>query len=314
MDFRTVIPIKHELNIDHQSKVLMFGSCFSENIGRKLEEYKFPVLCNPVGILFNPASIAQSVRRIKENRKVELSELFEVDGLWNSFEFHGKFAKVSPTAYLDDVNGLIANAHQFLASCGFIFITLGTAWVYEEKASGEIVGNCHKVPACNFNRRRLSVESCFGFLKGILEDVATLNPEAQVIFTVSPIRHWKDGAHGNQISKSTLLLAVERVCEEFAQCHYFPSYEIMMDDLRDYRFYADDMLHPSEQAQTYIWERFSECYFSDETIQLNRQIKSVCQALQHRPLNPESEAFKRFKLQTAQQVCDLVQKYPFLSF
>lgn len=314
MRFLTEIPFKKELDINHHHGILLLGSCFTENIGRRLEACHFRVSCNPLGILFNPVSIQQTIERILEDRKVTEEEVVETDGVWNSFDFHSQFAKCSLSEYLSNINQQIELAHQFIKNTDFVFITLGTAWVYEENESHHIVANCHKVPANRFTRKRISESECTERLKTIVNRLKAVNEKMNIIFTVSPIRHWKDGAHGNQLSKSILLLSVDNVCRDMQNCHYFPSYELMMDELRDYRFYADDMLHPSEQAQAYIWEKFGDTYFSEETQQINKEVLSLEQALHHRPINPDSESFKRFQEETQKKKQILVQKYPFLHF
>jgi hypothetical protein len=271
------------------------------------------VKCNPLGILFNPASIFQSIERIVQNQKVQRSELIECDGVWNSFDFHSQFARLSAEDYLHNINQQIETTHLFLKGCDHIFITLGTAWIYRIKTSGKVVANCHKVPSTHFSRERLSVAECTKIISQTIEMIKSVNPNSKIIFTVSPIRHWKDGAHGNQLSKSTLLLAIEEVCQ-LCDALYFPSYEIVMDDLRDYRFYANDMLHPNEIAQNYIWEKFCYSFFSEETQSLNKEISSIRMALHHRPFNPESIGHQKFIAQTHTRIKELKEKYPFIQF
>ncbi len=312
--FRTIIPIQKELDIKHTNKVMMFGSCFTENIGQKLIDHQFSVSCNPLGILFNPISILQTISRVVDNKKVTEKELFEYEGVWNSFAFHSQFAKLSAADYLANINPIIEESHQFIKSCDFLIITLGTAWVYEDTETNEIVANCHKVASTRFNRRRISSTECCDAILSIIEKVHTINEHANFLFTVSPIRHWKDGAHGNQLSKATLLLAIDKICEMYSDCFYFPSYEILMDELRDYRFYADDMFHPSEFALNYIWERFSDCYFSEETQAINKEVESLNQALHHRPFNTESQSYKSFHEKTLNRIAELEKKYPFIKF
>ncbi len=314
MKFLTEIPLKKELDINHNHRILLFGSCFTENIGRKLEACHFDVSCNPLGILFNPVSIQQTIERILEDREVTKNEVFETDGVWNSFDFHSQFAQCSLSEYISNINQQINSAHKFIQDTDFVFITLGTAWVYEEKESKHVVANCHKIPSTHFSRKRISESECTERLMTIAKQLKNTNEKVNVIFTVSPIRHWKDGAHGNQLSKSILLLSVDNVCREIQGCHYFPSYELMLDELRDYRFYAEDLLHPNELAQTYIWEKFEDTYFSEETKQINKEVLNLEQALHHRPINPKSENFKRFQEETQIRKKILVQKYPFLHF
>ncbi len=312
--FRTIIPIQKELSINHRDPMMMFGSCFTEYMGRRLNDLLFPISCNPLGILFNPISILQTIQRIVSNKKVTQKDLFQQEGVWNSFDFHSQFAQLSAEDYIANINRQIEEAHQFAKSARYIFFTLGTSWVYEKNTDHKVVANCHKMPSNLFSRRRISCDECVEALSLMIQQIRSINKEAKVVFTVSPIRHWKDGAHGNQLSKATLLLAIDKLCETERNCHYFPSYELLMDELRDYRFYADDMLHPNDLAQAYIWEKFQECYFNEETNQLNKRIEQVNQAIHHRPFNPKSEGFAKFKAQTLQNIEKLREDYPFLSF
>lgn len=314
MNFRTVVNIKKESDIQHCHKVLMFGSCFTEHIGKRLVEHLFQVKCNPLGILFNPASIFQSIERIVQNQFVRKADLIETDGVWNCYDFHSQFARLSANDYLQNINEQINETHHFLKECDFIFITLGTAWTYRLNRTGKIVGNCHKSPSNLFSRKRLTVSDCVDYISKTILQIREVNPNVNFVFTISPIRHWKDGAHGNQLSKSTLLLALDEVCQKLENCNYFPSYEILMDDLRDYRFYANDMLHPNEIAQEYIWDKFGDCFFSEETKSLNKEIRSILLALQHRPFNPESSSYQKFVEQTQKRIKDLEEKYPFIRF
>lgn len=311
MDFRTVIPIQQELDITHHDKVMMFGSCFSSYMGEQMSQHLFPTLCNPLGILFNPLSILQTIERIANNKEVTANDLFESsEGVWNSYLFHSQFAQRSAEEYLTQINCTLHQTHLFLKECKYLFITLGTAWYYEKADDGQVVANCHKQPAQNFLRKRLSVEACTNALREILKVVRNQQKEVQVLFTVSPIRHWKEGAHGNQLSKSTLLLAIDEVISTEKEVYYFPSYELLLDELRDYRFYAEDMLHPSENAQRYIWERFSDFAFSNETQQVIKDVAEIRTALNHRPFNPESKAHQQFILKTQKKWEALKEKHP----
>ena len=310
MDFRTVIPIQQELDITHCDKVMMFGSCFSTYMGEHLTNDLFFTSCNPLGILFNPISILQTINRLKEDLEVQLADLFETNGIWNSFDFHSQFAQLSAEQYLNHINPIIHQSHQFLKECDYLFITLGTAWYYRETATQKIVANCHKQPARRFTRERLSVEECANALLDIIHGVHSINNHVNIVFTVSPIRHWKEGAHGNQISKSTLLLAIEDVLTHEKGIHYFPSYELLMDELRDYRFYAEDMLHPSEQAQKFIWEKFCAFVFSKETQETIKEIEEIQAAIHHKSFNPESASYQQFKINTQKKIEAFQRKHP----
>ena len=251
--------------IDYSCKIIMLGSCFSTEIGKILQDYKFDVAVNPFGVLYNPCSISRSVERLLECRMFSKEEIIRTNpadaaspARYASFWHHSSFSRSSEEGFLSNANCSLQQASEFMQQADTVIITLGTAWTYRHIGTGEIVSNCHKRTAKEFHRELLTVESC----KEELRKIANLLPDKNIIFTVSPIRHLKDTAHGNQISKATLLLAVEETINECSWCRYFPSYEIMMDELRDYRFYAEDMVHPSPLAVKYIFEKFKESNIS----------------------------------------------------
>lgn len=314
MRLSTEIKIEREADISYGSRIMMFGSCFSENIGEKLSQLKFNVSNNPLGILFNPCSILQTIERIASQNPFVLEDLFCSDGVWNSFHLHSKFAQLDAESYLENANHQLVLSHEFMRNATHLFITLGTAWVYEYADNGLIVANCHKEPSERFIRKRLSEEDATQTLQKIIETVQTINPNISVTFTVSPIRHWKDGAHGNQISKATLLLAIDNILRKNPSVHYFPAYEIMMDELRDYRFYAEDLIHPNELAIEYIWEKFRDCRISDKTTEEMKEVRKIVDALNHRPFNPQSEGYQTFKSNTLANLQALKTKLPFLNF
>ncbi len=314
MRLSTEIHIEREADISYGSKIMMFGSCFSENIGEKLSQLKFNVSNNPLGILFNPCSILQTIERIASQNPFVKEDLFCRDGVWNSFHLHSKFARLDAESYLENANQLLEQSHEFMKKASHIFITLGTAWVYVCAENGDIVANCHKEPSERFIRKRLSEEETTRTLQKIVETVQTINPNLSVTFTVSPIRHWKDGAHGNQISKATLLLAIDSILQEISSIHYFPAYEIMMDELRDYRFYTEDLIHPNELAIEYIWEKFSDSRISDKTREEMKEVRKIVDSLNHRPFNPQSKGYQTFKANTLANLQTLKAKLPFLDF
>lgn len=314
MQLQTVVKIDKELNINYNSKILMFGSCFSEHIGNRLQFLKFSVENNPLGILFNPFSISQTIQRIIQNNPFSETDLFEHEGVWNSFSLHSEFADLSPKQFLENANQRLIETHCFLRDCDYLFITLGTAWIYRRIETGEIVANCHKVPASFFKRSRESVTNIVSVLSNMVTQLKAFNSDLQIVFTVSPIRHWRDGAHDNQISKSSLLLSIEEIQEQWSNIHYFPAFEIMMDELRDYRFYAEDMIHPNNLAINYIWEKFCEFSFDDKVKTDISEIEKVARSVAHKPLNPESPSHKKFKANTLQQIEQLQKKFPAINF
>ena len=316
MIFRTEIELKKAaFGITYADRLFFLGSCFSSNMAEQLQTRKFPLMVNPTGVLFNPCSIANLLLRVIENEPFKPEDTFLSDGIWRSFHLHSSFASTRQDELLSQANTAIEEAHRFLKKTTVLFITLGTAWAYRLKRTNEVVANCHKEPASSFERFRLTPDEVVAELLPAIQQLIEQNKKINIVFTVSPIRHWKDGAHGNQLSKSTLLLATEQLADLFpSNVHYFPSYEIMMDDLRDYRFYADDMLHPSDEAIRYIFELFGKAYFSKETLKDMEDIRSVVQASQHRPLNPKSFSFQLFREKTLRKIEELEQKFPFLDF
>ncbi len=313
MSFFTEIQIPEFSNqMDYSKSMMLLGSCFSENIGQKLIDLKFDVDMNPFGILYNPESIANSLRILLEKRIFTENDLFQDQGLWNSFYHHSRFSDFDREVALEKINNRISSSHEFLKKADFLVITFGTAWVYELRKTGQIVSNCHKIPAAEFKRFRLGVFEITNGYRELLEQIWKFNPGLKVIFTVSPIRHWKDGAAENQLSKATLLLAIDQLIKGFGNqvCAYFPSYEIMMDELRDYRFYAEDMLHISPVAVNYIFERFSKAAITSASGDISKSMLKINKAISHRPVNPSTAEFKKFLEQTLVLVNRMSEEFP----
>jgi len=241
-------------------------------------------------------------------------DLFYYNDLWNSYMHHGKFSGISKEEVLDTINRQITESAEFLLKSDYLIITLGTAWVYQLKNSGQVVSNCHKVPSNEFVRKMLTVTEIVNSFELIINELRKINPGIKIIFTISPVRHWKETAHGNQLSKSTLLLAVNELLKQVSHTFYFPSYEILLDELRDYRFYADDMLHPSDLAINYIWERFSETCFSVNTQALLKKIDQINKGMFHKPFNENTSAHIRFKNNLLQQIVQLKTEFPYIKF
>ena len=263
--------------------VMVLGSCFADNIGSRMADYGFNVCVNPFGTLYNPVSLANAVARLENGLPFSEDECVEMGagaGLICSFSHHTSFARPTREQFLSDANSSLEEAHRFWLEANKVLITLGTSFCYRNLASGEVVANCLKRPAAEFSREMLSLEN----VSILLDVLVSRHPDKQFIFTVSPVRHLSDGAHANQLSKSTLLLALEKLSWN-PDVDYFPAYEIFMDELRDYRFYAEDMSHPSSQAVDYIWERFCDFAVSDsERDTLQKNIKA-CRQSRHRPLH-----------------------------
>ena len=313
--YRTVLDaVKSNDEIAHQNKLLSMGSCFSENIGERLLDYKFSVIVNPYGILFNPVAIAQSLRQIIDNRKFSESDIFYYNQRWQSFFHHGRFANVDKSVCLNDINTAIKQTHQHIQNLGYLMLTLGTANVFVHKKSNQIVANCHKVPSSEFERKRLAINEITADFEPIFNQLKTINPNLKIIFTVSPVRHIRDGLVENQRSKATLLLAVDELVKEYDFVSYFPAYELVLDDLRDYRFFKDDMIHPSKLAIDYVWDYFKKTYFSEKTSELNRQIDRLIQAKNHRPFEERSESHQKFIQNQIQKIRQLEKQFSFLNF
>ena len=327
MNFRTHVELpEKQTEIFHSARITLFGSCFAESIGNLLAENKFRCEINPFGVLYNPISIASALRQILDDKVYQEEDLFEARGNWHSWMHHSLFSTPSPKETLTKINDRLAKAKKILMKAknncepvskvqpseDWLMITFGTAYVYRNKETQAIVGNCHKMPERMFIRSMLDVKTIVLEWEDVLKKLREANPNLKVIFTVSPIRHAKDGMHGNQLSKSTLLLAVDQICQTCPHCYYFTSYEIMMDELRDYRFYADDMLHPSPLAIEYIWECFSNSYFSTKTKAILQEWSEIRKAITHKPFHPESEAYHTFLSQIVLKIVRMKEKLPYL--
>ena len=313
MNFRTEVELPvGAYEICHADKLMLWGSCFTNSIGALLSDGKFVCDINPFGVLYNPMSIAAGMQQLLERYRYGEKDLLHENGMWFSLMHHSAYSFPEKSSCLDAINTRLNAGADFLERADWLLITWGTARIYEWKADGRIVGNCHKLPERLFTRRLLSAEEIVETYRRLLQKLRECNPNLQVLFTISPIRHMRDGMHGNQISKAVLLLAADRLCETLPYCHYFPAYEIMMDELRDYRFYADDMLHPAPLAVNYIWECFKKTCFTKNTIRILQELSEVKKALEHRPFNPESEAYKTFLRQILLKIRGLKEKFPYL--
>lgn len=313
MDFRTIIrPINHCGKISHESAVLMMGSCFSDNIGAKLQNALFDIEINPFGTLYNPASIALAVTSLIEKRKFSVENLFEHEGRFHSFSHHSAFSGTDAQEVVERINRRISKAFAVLKSATTLIVTFGTAYVYTLVSDNSVVSNCHKLPSEHFVRRRMGINEIVQQWNVVINNLSKFNPDLNIIFTVSPIRHLSDGANENQLSKSTLLLAVDQLCATHKQLVYFPSYEIMMDDLRDYRFYATDMTHPSETAIDYIYDIFANSFFTETTKQLSKECEKLTRRLRHRFMTDDISAIERFNCATEQIKQNLLNAHPYL--
>ena len=311
MKWSTPIAIEEKKGyLQHGSPMLLLGSCFADNVGEYLQKAKFDIEINPYGTLYNPESIANALDRLMSGKKYGMEELQKSGEIWYSYHHHGKFSSTSAETTLHNINSSYERATALLSRCERLVVTFGTAYVYRLKSNGETVANCHKQPAQLFERTLLTVDEIVTRWDALLQQFAVHAPQCKVLFTVSPIRHMSDGAHNNQLSKATLLLAVDKLCKSHSDmCDYFPAYEIVLDELRDYRFYADDMAHPSSQAVAYICERLGDTYFTDETRSKAEQCLKIDRSLHHRPLNgTDNDAYRHFAQKLIAQMQQAEQK------
>ncbi|WP_147678434.1 GSCFA domain-containing protein [Algibacter pacificus] len=294
MKLQTQIPLFPEEHnqIDYNSKTLLFGSCFSENMSEKLQYFKFQNYQNPFGILFHPKAIETLIEHVIQHKIYSEKDVFFHNEQWHCFDAHSKLSDATKEGLIDKLNSQIECTRNQLKNASHIIITLGTAWVYNYIEKNKTVANCHKIPQKKFTKTILTVEEIRDSLKHILAQIRGVNAHATIIFTVSPVRHIKDGFVENTQSKSHLLTAIHQVLA--SRTYYFPSYEIMMDELRDYRFYAEDMIHPNSTAINYIWEKFQLVWISNKTLKIMKEVDVVQKGIQHRPFNPNSEAHSKF--------------------
>jgi len=309
--FRTQYKLKsEEKQLDYSSEILLFGSCFSENINKKLEYYKFNSTLNPYGILFHPAAIEKAILECLENKIYTDEHLIFHKELWHSFQHHSNFSGLDKQQVLDKINTTINKTHKKLKSATHIIITLGTSWVYEYLEQELTVANCHKIPQKKFRKKILTVEGSTRILENIKKQIRSINPKVNFIFTLSPVRHLKDGMVENAQSKAQLLSAIHNVID--AHSFYFPSYEIMLDDLRDYRFYKRDMIHPNATAIDYIWDNFKATWISKATERNMFEVDAIQKALQHKAFYPESAQHKKFLEDLKNRILKLEQQYNIL--
>lgn len=303
------IPVK----INYADKLLFVGSCFSENIGNILLEHKFDTLINPNGILYNPFSIFEILSNIIQYKTIQEQELFLANSIWNHWNYHSRYSSTDKEVCAKNINKSILEAHHFLKQANTLFITLGSAYVYTLKSSGEIVANCHKVPQQQFNKHLLEIGQIVNKGKEFILLLKEFNPRANIIFTVSPVRYIRDGIVENNRSKARLIEAAHCLADEHSNCFYFPAYELVIDDLRDYRFYETDLVHPNEQAVFYVFEKLKDLLFDNPTIELFNSISSILKAAKHKPFNPKSEEHKKFKAHQLQFCKQIAEANPHLN-
>lgn len=314
MEFRSEVKITPNQLIQIDSPLLLLGSCFSENIGNKLLDLKLDVVINPFGILYQPNAIANALERILEAEFYTEAELIEYDGLFHSLDHHGAFSTTNSSETLFAINAAIKRAHEQLKKENIVLLlTWGTARGFKSKVSNKSVANCHKFLAALFDSFVELPDEIVIRYSQLFEKLKSFNPTINVLFSISPIRHKRDGFVANQHSKSILFVAMHQLLNK-VNGHYFPAYEIVMDELRDYRFYANDMLHPSELAINYIWDKFVSNYFNTNALQAFKEIEQINKLLAHRPIHQNREAHFNFLKKTENTLILIKSKYPFLDF
>jgi len=315
MDFRTNIQLQKESNqIDYNSSLVLIGSCFSENISKKLNYFKFNTYSNPFGILFNPKAIETLITNAINLKEYTEKDIFNLNERWHCFDAHSDLSNSNKNELLSNLNTAIKSTNKQLETASHIIITLGTAWTYRFIETDSFVGNCHKVPQKKFLKELLSVKKIIASLENLITLIKSVNPKVNIIFTVSPVRHLKDGFVENMQSKAQLLTAIHQIIDKREQLYYFPSYEIMMDDLRDYRFYNSDMVHPNETAVNYIWEQFKNVWIDENAASIMKEIDSIQKGLAHKPFNPNSEQHQQFLITLQEKINILQNKFPSINF
>lgn len=303
-----VIPQRPESQITHKDPVITAGSCFADCMGEKFNEYKFSTVTNPFGTVYNPVSLHSQFSMAIGNRIFNPDKITDVQGIFVHYDFHSTFGNTSKNDLINDLHQVLNNVHEFLKTTKYLILTWGTAWVYELIQQQEIVANCHKQPGTIFQKRLLSSEEIIEDFNTFFNELKKFNSEIKIILTVSPVRHIKDTLQLNTISKSTLRIATHKISNSNKDIYYFPSYEIMMDELRDYRYYKEDMIHPTRQAESYIWNKFAETCL-DERVRAFIDIwTEIRKAMAHRPFNPDSEAHKKFIKNTISKLSQLKEQ------
>lgn len=315
MDFFLPFSIKNfPFKINYEDKILLVGSCFSQEISNRLAALKFNVCANPNGIIYDPLSIARSIFSYIENRTLAEKDLFQQNHLWHSWQHHSSFSGVDKKLVLERINSSQAVAHQYLKEASVLILTFGTAYNYSLKNERVSVANCHKAPADFFNKTLPGIEEMIQEVLRLIAALREFNPALQIIFTVSPVKHIKDGVVENNRSKARLIEMTHTVIDKTKNVFYFPSFEIINDVLRDYRYYKKDLVHPNETAIDYVFENFSNSFFDNSTKDMVIEVKKVIAAVNHKPIFKESEGHKKFISDQLKQIEKLNRLYPFLDF
>ena len=315
MNLQTKIILKKETKnrINYNSKLVLLGSCFSKNIGNKLTYFKFQTHQNPFGILFHPKAIENLITNAINEKEYVSKDLIFQDERWHSFDAHSNLSSSNQEILLKKLNSSVQATNKKLKKATHIIITLGTSWVYRSIETDAVVANCHKIPQKKFSKELLSIVEINKSLKTIISLLKSINKDINVLFTVSPIRHLKDGFIENTQSKSHLIAAIHNIID-CKNVSYFPSYEIMMDELRDYRFYSEDMIHPNKIAINYIWEKFNETWFEENTGSIMKEIELIQKGMAHKPFDKNSEKHQNFLQNLESKKEKIRTQFPFINF
>ncbi|MEO5996138.1 MAG: GSCFA domain-containing protein [Chitinophagaceae bacterium] len=315
MDFMLNIPINPPgLSIGYKDKILVVGSCFTEHIGGRLEQLKFSILKNPNGILFDPLSVCKILESYIYNKKYKKEDLFQLNELWQSWQHHSKFSGLEQEKVLQNINESLQNAHVFLQKATWLIITLGSSFSYKFMETNEPVANCHRAPAKWFSKQLTSINEMIESFESCLAKLFQFNPSLKIIFTVSPVRHIRDGVIENNRSKARLIETVHQLIDTSGRLFYFPAYELVIDVLRDYRFYDIDLVHPNYAATEFVFEKFTEYYIDKEAISCMEEIRDLVKAFKHKPFQPATQAHRKFMELNLVKVQQLQQKYPHINF
>ncbi|MBP6041258.1 MAG: GSCFA domain-containing protein [Flavobacterium sp.] len=317
MKFTTLVPIPNSIHpLDYDSLILTLGSCFAVNMGERLDYFKFQNTTNPFGIIFNPVSIEKLIVRAVNQKQFTEEDVFFHNERFHCYEVHSDLSSANQQEFLDRLNAGLDVTYQKIKAASHILITYGTAWVYQEKNSGVVVANCHKMPQSHFDKHLLSVASIEAAIQNTVDAIRKVNPNCSFVFTLSPVRHIKDGFVENQRSKAHLITALQNLLSDHMldKANYFPAYEIVMDELRDYRFYGEDLVHPSSMAIEYIWQRYRASSISETAMSTLDEVEAIQKSLLHKPFNPLAESHQKFQSKLQEKISRLQEKHPFIKF
>ncbi len=316
MDIQTTVdlPKQDPYRFSYDSKIVLFGSCFAQHIGTKLAYFNFQSLCNPFGILFHPLAIEKLITAAINQKEYQEDELFFLNEQWHSFDAHSKLSTQKKEELISNLNAALQSTNNYIREASHLFISLGTAWVYRHIESDAVVANCHKIPQKNFLKELLSVDQITNSLEATISLIRSINPRISILLTVSPVRHIKDGLIENNRSKAHLLAAEHRLVSPRQNIHYFPSYELLMDELRDYRFYNRDMIHPNDLAIDYIWEKFQNTWMAPEAVATTEEVAAIRKAQAHKPFNPKGSEYQNFLEKLQKKMETLQERFPYMSF